>query len=107
MDAKHTRATHRKCTTVPAGDGGCLKGGCDQPVCVYCGQTWPCEAISALEDAHHNEICHWRHHNCALDRLSAITDLHVLLRDSPECAECGKPWPCPTVRASMGKKVTR
>ena len=42
------RALHKVCTETPFDEGGCTDG-CDEPICAYDAETWPCATIRALK----------------------------------------------------------
>lgn len=44
------RALHKVCTETPLDEGGCEPGDCDEPVCAYDTEAWPCRTIRALEE---------------------------------------------------------
>lgn len=42
------RALHKVCTETPLDEGGCTDG-CDEPICAYDTEEWPCNTIRALD----------------------------------------------------------
>lgn len=71
----------------------------------------------------HDTACWYRHHDCAVERLVVIQDLHVVCWATPlaeggcskadvsdpdhvsTCMHCGMAWPCPTSKAVQGRQV--
>jgi len=45
---ERVRALHKVCTETPFDEGGCTDG-CDEPICTYDAETWPCLTIKALD----------------------------------------------------------